>query len=152
MFSSSALQNCYSGNYLKERLQHFSKDSEGLTPIIGECFVWRNQIKLSLSFSGFNSTLNSSSLDCLSLIVQSISSSEALHSPQSSPNPNAINHIQKQLNQTTMQHHLNSALHFKCEVDSKLNWRFVTRTAKEENVWKCEEETREFLLVRIWIN
>lgn len=115
-------QNCYSGNYLKERLQHLHKDSE--TPIMGE---FSKKIKLyielniALPLSGFNSTLNSSSLDCLSLIVQSISSSEALNSSQNSPNPNAINHIQKQLNQTTMQHHLNSALHFKCEVDSKLN-------------------------------
>lgn len=30
-----SLQNCYSGNYLKERLQHLHKDSENFSPIMG---------------------------------------------------------------------------------------------------------------------
>jgi len=87
--------NCYSGNYLKERLQHFQRDNDKFTPIIG-----------------FNSPVNGSSLDCLSLIVQSISSPDKSNSPQSSPNPNSINHLQH--NQSATQHHL-SAQHFKCE-------------------------------------
>lgn len=42
-------QNCYSGNYLKERLQHLHKDSEGLTPIIGKLLKLKISLRSQLS-------------------------------------------------------------------------------------------------------
>ncbi|CRL07714.1 CLUMA_CG020668, isoform A [Clunio marinus] len=96
--------NCYSGNYLKERLQHLQKESDKFSPIIG-----------------FNSPINGSSLDCLSLIVQSINSPDASNSPQNSPHTSTINNLQSQLNQSSMQHHLSNTQHFKCEFDAKVN-------------------------------
>ncbi|CAO1436681.1 unnamed protein product [Diamesa hyperborea] len=62
--------NCYTGNYLRERLQQLTKDSERFTPI-----------------TGYNSTINGSSLDCLNLIVQSISSPDTSNSPQINGTP-----------------------------------------------------------------
>ncbi|CAG9806405.1 unnamed protein product [Chironomus riparius] len=100
--------NCYAaGNYLKERLHHLGKDSEKFSPI-----------------TTFNSPINGSSLDCLSLIVQSISSPDSNDTPENSPNANS--HMQQQKsNQSTMGHHhstnsMSIQHHFKCEFDAKV--------------------------------
>lgn len=96
---------------------------------------------------GFNSPINGSSLDCLSLIVQSISSPDVSScSPQNSPNPSAINHLQQQLNQSNM-HHLNSAQHFKCEFEAKVNWK---QNTKKSGKWKCvKSRTRKIMIFHL---
>uniref|UniRef100_A0A182SRN2 Uncharacterized protein n=1 Tax=Anopheles maculatus TaxID=74869 RepID=A0A182SRN2_9DIPT len=66
-FSSSVLRNCCSNSYLRERLGQLGKDNDRYSPLTGY-----NQTSTSASVSG-------SSLDCLNLIVQSIS-----NAPQSS--------------------------------------------------------------------
>lgn len=48
-FAFSHLQNCYSGNYLKERLQQMNKDNEKFNPIIGK-LMWHC---LGLDFCSF---------------------------------------------------------------------------------------------------
>lgn len=129
-----ARQNCYTGNYLKGRLQHLQKDSDKFSPIIGEFSnISSCEYFLKDLVSGFNSSITGSSLDCLSLIVQSISSAEASNSPQNSPNPNTANHLHQTI-QSTTQNHLSNTQHFKCEFDAKVNWKKVAEClAKKES-------------------
>lgn len=87
------LQNCYSENYIKERLQHLKRDTAPLSGKLSlKPFI---EDKLKLILLGMNSSINSSSLDCisqLSLIVQSINnSSDKSGSHQSSPNEHSAN-------------------------------------------------------------